>query len=369
MFHRVYALICKELLMVFKDPKALGALVAPPVIQLLIFAWAMTLDVTHAEIGVWNRDLGARGFQLVQQLKDSTVFHGFTRLDSPEQVQSYLDNEQGLMVISIAEDFSRKLDAKKPSNVQLLLDGRHSNTTQILVGYFQTILDSFNSFLNKQLGYSSQPTILVPIHWFNPNLLYIWYTLPSLVATLTMLVGLSITSLSIARERELGTFDQLLVMPLKPIEILLGKSLPAIFIALLEGSMMACIAIFIFRIPFKGSFLLLLGSLLAFVSSIIGVGLFLSSIVKTQQQAVLSSSLFMTPSILLSGFATPIENMPEAFQYVTYLNPLRYMLVISKGIFLKNLPPALVWQDVWPMLLIACATLTLAGWSFRRRLE
>lgn len=369
MFHRIYALICKELLMVFKDPKVLVVLIVPPMIQLLIFAWAMTLDVTYAQVGVWNRDNGARSIQLINLLKDSSLFHGFVRLDSQEEVERYLDNEKGLMVISFGEDFSRKIDAQKRVSFQLLLDGRHSNTAQILAGYVSSILDSYNEWLSKAILHPSQPTVVLGIHWFNPNLIYLWYTLPSLVATITMLLGLSITSLSIARERELGTFDQLLVMPLRPFEILVGKSLPAILIALTEGTIMACIAIFVFKIPFQGSFPLLLASLLVFVSCIVGVGLFLSSIVKTQQQAILSSSFFMTPSILLSGFATPIENMPYAFQLVTLFNPLRYMLILTKGIFLKNLPPHLVWHNIWPMILIAFATLTLAGWSFRRRLE
>lgn len=283
--------------------------------------------------------------------------------------KSLLDNEKGMLVLSIGDDFSRKINARKHAILQLLLDGRHSNTAQILSGYIATILETYNHQLDQTLQNPSQPTVLTSIHWFNPNLIYLWYTLPSLVATITTLLGLSITALSIARERELGTFDQLLVMPLRPFEILVGKSLPAIFIALFEGNMMACIAIFLFHIPFTGSYPMLVGSLFVFVSCIVGVGLFLSSIVKTQQQAILSSSLFMTPSILLSGFATPIENMPYAFQLVTLLNPLRYMLIISKGLFLKNLPPHLVWQNVWPMILIALSTLTLAGWSFRRRLE
>lgn len=369
MLHRIYALICKELLMVFKDPKVLVVLVVPPIIQLLIFAWAMTLDVTYANVGVWNRDLGTRSTQLINLVKDSSIFHGFVSLESPEQVESFLDNEKGVMVISIGEDFSRRVNAQKRAPVQLLLDGRRSNTAQIVTGYVTEIVDAYNQVINKELQRISQPTVFTAIHWFNPNLIYLWYTLPSLVATITMLLGLSITSLSIARERELGTFDQLLVMPLSPFEILVGKSVPAIMIALTEGSMMACVAIFVFHIPFMGSFVLLFFSLLVFVSSIVGVGLFLSSVVKTQQQAILSSSLFMTPSILLSGFATPIENMPYAFQLVTYLNPLRYMLILSKGIFLKNLPPHLVWHNIWPMMLIATVTLTLASWNFRRHME
>ncbi|MCE2982308.1 MAG: ABC transporter permease [Parachlamydia sp.] len=174
---------------------------------------------------------------------------------------------------------------------------------------------------------------------------------------------------TVARERELGTFDQLLVSPLQPREILVGKALPAIIIGMLEGTLILVAAIFLFRIPFMGTLWTLYPSLFVFVSSIVGVGLFISSLSKTQQQAILGTSIFMSPSVLLSGFATPIENMPGWLQTVTYINPLRYFLVIVKGVFLKAMPADVVWQQTWPMAIIACCTLAAAGWFFRHKLE
>jgi ABC-2 type transport system permease protein len=184
-----------------------------------------------------------------------------------------------------------------------------------------------------------------------------------------MLTSLSVTALSVARERELGTFDQLLVSPMVPIEILIGKVMPAIFIGMAEGSFIILAAIFIFQIPFTGSFLLLYFSMFIFISSIVGVGLFISALCYTQQQAILGSFLFITPAVALSGFATPIENMPVWLQYATQIIPLRYFLIIVKGSFLKGIPAHVVFTNVWQMTLIAILTLSAATWLFRKRLQ
>jgi ABC-2 type transport system permease protein len=184
-----------------------------------------------------------------------------------------------------------------------------------------------------------------------------------------MLVSLIITALSIARERELGTFDQLLVSPLLPIEILLGKSIPAVIIGMIEGTIIIAAAVFIFGVPFTGSLGYLYLGMFVFICSVVGVGLFISSLSSTQQQAILGGFIFMAPAVLLSGFATPVENMPSWLQYITYANPLRYYLVIAKGVFLKAMPLSIVLNNVWPMIIIAFFTLSLSTWFFRHRLQ
>jgi len=184
-----------------------------------------------------------------------------------------------------------------------------------------------------------------------------------------MIVGLLITSLSVARERELGTFDQLLVSPLQPFEILLGKTIPAIILGFFEGTVVILASIFVFQIPFTGSFATLYLSMFIFICSIVGYGLFISSLCSTQQQAILGTFVFMTPAVLLSGFATPIENMPEWLQMATYLNPFKYFLIICKGIFLKEMPFHMVMDYTWPMLILAILNLSGATWFFRKRLD
>jgi ABC-2 type transport system permease protein len=363
--HRVVALIWKELLAVLLDPRSRMSILLPPLIQLFIFAYAATLDVKNVRIGILNRDPGEQAFELVQAFHGSPIFSEITYLQNAEEIDSFMDAQKGLMVVSIDERFSRSLAAKKPAEVQLILDGRRSNSTQILYGYAAQIIQRYN----EGIAQKRQNTELVARNWFNPNTLFLWYNIPCLVGTLSMLACLVVTTQSVARERELGTFDQLLVSPLSPREILIGKTVPGILIGMAEGLLMWGIGILCFGVPFMGSFLLFLISLFIYVAAISGVGLFISSISATQQQAMLGAFTFMLPAVLLSGFATPIENMPEWLQPVTYLGPLRYMLVILKGIFLKDMPLRIVLNNLWPMAVIGVCTLSGAGLFFRRRLR
>lgn len=345
------------------------AILVPPVIQLIIFTFAATLDVKNVSIGILNRDKGEKGFELIQRFRGSPTFSHIHHLQSMEEVAPFLDNQRGDLVLSLDEQFSRLLDAGKPAFVQLILDGRKSNTSQIVAGYAQVILDQFNRDFTAQAGIKQQNVELILRNWFNPNLLYYWYNIPCLVSILSMLTALIVTSLSVARERELGTFDQLLVSPLQPIEILMGKMIPGVIVGVAEAFIILAVGVLVFSVPFTGSLSLLVLSLIVFVISIVGVGLFISSLCATQQQAILGTFIFMTPAVLLSGYATPIENMPSWLQPATFLIPLRYMLVISKGIFLKAMPAAIILQTIWPMGIISLFTLSAASFLFRRRLQ
>ncbi len=369
MFKRIASLILKELLTVGRDPKTRLALLAPPLIQLLIFTFAATLDVKNVPIGILNRDPGEKAFELVQRFHGSPTFSQIIYLKSVDEIAPFIDHQKGVMVVSIDEQFSRNLDSGKEAKLQMILDGRKSNTAQIVMGYTSSIIRQFNVELEQPTMIRQEESAIVPRNWFNPNLIYYWYNIPSLVATLSMITCLVVSSISVARERELGTFDQLLVSPLSPLEILIGKIVPGIIVGVLEGLLMFCVGVFIFKVPFTGSFFLFLVSLLIFISSISGIGLFVSSLSATQQQAMLGTFVFMVPTFLLSGYATPIENMPSWLQPVTYLMPLRYMLVISKGIFLKAMPAKIVFENLWPLIPISIVTLSVASFGFRRRLE
>jgi ABC-2 type transport system permease protein len=369
MIQSILALIHKELLAVWRDKKSRSVLIFPPLFQLLIFSLAGTLDVKNVSIGILNLDNGAESFELLQRFRGSPTFTHIIYLQSVEDITRVIDNQQAVLVIHIDEQFSRNLRAQKSADVQLILDGRKSNTSQIVQGYANTIINQFNHDFAARANIPQQRTEIFPRNWFNPNLLYYWFNVPNLSGVLTMLIGLTVTALSVARERELGTFDQLLVSPLQPIEILIGKTIPALIIGLIEGTVIISAAIFVFQIPFIGSVALLYASMFVFILSIIGVGLFISSLSMTQQQAILGSFVFMTPAVTLSGYATPIENMPYWLQQVTLINPLRYYLVIAKGLFLKDMPAYIVFENVWPMAVIACFTLMGASWFFRKRLQ
>ncbi len=320
-------------------------------IQLLIFTFAATLDVKNVPIGILNRDNGKESFELVERFKGSPMFTRVIHLQAVEQIKPFIDQQKGVMVLSLDEQFSRNLNSNKPAVAQLILDGRKSNTAQIVVGYANSIINQYNVEIAAQTHFYQQNAELIQRNWFNPNLLYYWYNIPSLVAVLAMLTCLIVTSISVARERELGNFDQLLVSPLVPFEILVGKIIPGIIVGVFEGLLLLVVGVFIFQVPFVGSFPIFLLSLILFISSIAGVGLFISSIAATQQQAMLGTFVIMVPSVILSGFATPIENMPTWLQPVTSIIPLKYMLFISKGIFLKNMN--------------ACWCCVLSGPSFR----
>lgn len=369
MLGRIWTLIYKEILAVWRDKKSRFVLIVPPILQLMIFSLAATLDVKNVPIAILNRDNGAESYELLQRFHGAPTFTKILYLHSIEEIAQTIDNQKAVMVIHIDEQFSRNLRAGNAADIQFILDGRKSNTSQIVQGYASGIVDQYNRDFAKRVNFKQQNTEIFPRYWYNPNLLYYWFNVPNLSGILTMLIALTVTGLSVARERELGTFDQLLVSPLRPIEILIGKTVPGIIIGLLEGSIIVCAAIWIFRIPFTGSLLLLYLSMFVFVLAIIGVGLFISSLSKTQQQAILGAFVFMTPAVTLSGYATPIENMPEWLQQATLINPLRYYLVIAKGLFLKDMPAAIVFENIWPMALIALFNLIGATWFFRRRLE
>ncbi len=369
MFGRILALLIKEFLAVWRDKKSRFTLIMPPITQLFIFAWAATLDVKNVPIGILNLDQGQASYELVQRFQGSPVFSSITHLHSVNEIAPFIDTQKGLMVIHIDELFSKNLEAQKPIDVQIILDGRKSNTTQILLGYAANIVSQYNQDFSALSQISPRASTLIPRNWFNPNLLYYWYNVPCLCGILSMITSLMVTSLSVARERELGTFDQLLVSPMLPIEILIGKAIPAILIGVAEGSLVIFVAVFIFQIPFTGSLFWLYVSLLIFVCSIVGVGLFISSLCATQQQAILGALVFISPSVSISGFATPVENMPVWLQYITFANPLRHFLVVAKGTFLKSMPFEVVLSNTWQMGIVALCTLSVATWLFRKRLE
>ena len=365
--HRITALIVKEFLTLLRDPKVRMVLIAPPLLQLFLFSFAATLEVKNVSLAVYNQDAGAHGQRLVERLAGSPTFTSLVFVDRVEAFAQVLDEQQAIAIVHIPHNFSRLIAEGRQAGLQVLLDGRRSNAAQIVNGYLSQLVRLYS--LEIQDADAPPVSMLVARNWFNENLLYIWFTVPSLVGVLAMLITLMVTALSVAREKELGTFDQLLVSPLMPHEILIGKTIPAVAIGLAEGLLIVLVSQVVFRIPFVGSFPLLVLTLLVFVLSVVGVGLFISSLAKTQQQAILGAFTFMVPSITLSGFAAPIENMPHWLQKATLINPLRHCLVSLRGLFLKDLPLAEVWANTWPLLLIGVVGLLLANWFFAKRLE
>jgi ABC-2 type transport system permease protein len=306
MLQRIHALILKEFLAILRDPRARHILVVPPLIELLVFSFAATQEVKNVPIAVLNEDYGTAARDLIARFEGSRYFAEIHYLHGEPEIAPAVDSRSVLMVLHLGPDFSRRLEAGMPAEVQLVLDGRRSNAAQIVAGYAQAIFDAFDRELAATRRAPPPPSLVAARVWFNPNLETTWNTVPSLVAILTTLMGLVVTALSVARERELGTFEQLLVSPLEPIEIIIGKTVPALIIGLAAGTLMIAAGVLVFRIPFQGSFALLYLAMTVYLAAVIGVGLFISSLATTQQQGILGAFVFMVPAILLSGFATPI---------------------------------------------------------------
>lgn len=363
MLHRIKALVTKELQSLLRDPQSRRLLIVPLLLQLILFPFAATLEVRNNTLAIFNEDNGAPSIELVQRFSQAEAFPELLFLYSDDEVRRTIDGQRALLVLRFPPSFSRDLAAGRPATVQAILDGRRSNSSQIAFNYARTIVQGY---VAERSG--GQESELVVRNWFNPNLDYKWFIVPSLIALITTLGSMIVTALSVAREREQGTFDQLLVSPLTPGMIMVGKAIPAALVALFQGTVILLAAVFAYRIPFQGSLLLFYGSTLIYILSLVGCGLLISSLCNTQQQAFLGAFGFLVPAILLSGFAAPIENMPVWMQRITWADPLSHFLIIVKGVFLKGMGAADVWANTWPMLVISVVTLGAAVIIFNRRI-
>ncbi len=359
-------MVRKEFLAVLRDRRSRITLILPPILQLMLFGYASTLEVKHVTLGVYDRDHGAWSQEVVDRLAGSPNVRRLVRLDSPEAVARAIDDREVIAVVGFAQDFSANIMAGRPAAVQAIFDGRRSNASQIVGGYLNSIVASVGAEVQAAPRQATGASVVT--NWFNPNLDYIWFTMPGLVVTIAALSVLSITAQSVARERELGTFDQLMVSPLRIHEILAGKIAPALSLGLFNASVYMVLIPFVFGIPFTGSLLLLYLSLCCYLVALIGAGLLVSILSQTQQQAFLGMFLTVVPLILLSGFAAPVDNMPAWLQVVAQADPLKHFLIVSEGVFLKNMPAREVFGNTWPLVLIAAVTLTGSGLFFRSRM-
>ncbi len=369
MLQRIIALIKKEFLAIFKDKKSRMTVIVPPLVQLMVFGYAATFDLNDVPYAVYNEDGGGLSRDLLAGFAGSPHFTRVAEVRSDDEIAPLVDNRQALLVLHLDRHFSKDVLAGKTAQVQVILDGRNSNTAMIAMNYVRAVLTDFNRRLIKRGGAPPPAAELKIRSWYNPNLESRWFIVPGIMGVLTLLVTMLVTALSVAREREQGTFDQLLVAPYRPVEILVGKTAPGLTIGLCEGTACLILALAWFGVPFRGSLLLLYGGLFLFLLSAVGVGLMISSLAVTQQQGLLGAFMFMVPAVILSGFTTPIQNMPAAVQKLTLLNPLRYFMTVLRGAFLEDAPLSIFLNQYYPMAIIGVVTLTTATWLFRRRLQ
>jgi ABC-2 type transport system permease protein len=364
---RLRAQFTKEVLSILRDPRSRMVVFVPPLLQLLVFAFAATLEVRNVDVAVHNQDAGRWSRELIQRLDSAEFITKVRRVDDSRALRGLIDRGEVIAALDIPADFSRNIAAGDSGRVQVLVDGRRSNSGQITVGYLSAIAADVGAEAVPEAAGAAAPVVVR--NWFNPNLVYRWFIVPGLTGILALFSALLITALSIARERELGTFDQLLVSPTSTPEIIVSKSLPALAIGTMLGLLMIASGVWLFRIPFSGSFWLLLASMALFILSVVGIGLMISAVSATQQQAILGAFAIGVPAVLMSGFATPVENMPTALQWLAQAIPLTHFLVIVEGSFLKAMPTGDIVASLWPLIVIALATLTMATVFVRGRLQ
>ena len=365
---RLLALIRKEFLALLRDKASRFVLVGPPLIQLLVFSYAATFDLANIPFVVINEDPGLAGRQVVARFAGAPAFHQIAALPSTAGMAEMIDRRDALLAIHVDRTFTRSLLAGRPAPLQIVIDGRNSNTAAIALSYASEIVLRFDAEWAAAHGGAVAPATLDVRAWYNPNLLSRWFVVPGIVGLLTFVVTILVSGLSVVREREAGTFDQLLVTPYRPWEILLAKAAPGLLIGSAEAALICAVAVTWFGVPLLGSLAALAIGLELFLISATGIGLMISSLAATQQQGLLGVFLFLVPAIILSGFATPIANMPRAVQYFTYLNPMRYFMVILRGTFLEGDRIADLLQQDWPLALLGIASMTAAAWLARRRM-
>ncbi len=364
----IVALILKEFLAVLRDKRSRFVLIAPPVVQLLVFSFAATYDLNHVPVAIYDEDGGGAARELIASIDGSPTFEVVARIGHDGEIAPLIDNRKVLLVLHIGQGFTAALQRGDGAALQAILDGRNSNTAMVAMNYLRTVLFDFNGRWLQGQGASGPQVTLHTRAWYNENLQSRWFIVPGIMGLLILVVALLVTALSVAREREAGTFDQLLVTPLRPVEILIGKAVPGIVIGVLEATAILVLMVLLFDIPLRGDLGALYLGIFLFLLSAVGVGLMISAIAVTQQQAILGAFLFLVPAVILSGFSTPIANMPEVVQWLTYFDPLRYFLVVVRGVMLEGDGYALLVHQFWPMAVIGVVSLALAGWLFRKRM-
>jgi ABC-2 type transport system permease protein len=383
MWERIREIVRKEFRQVLRDPRLRVVLFVPPLVQLIIFGYAVNMDVELARLAWVDKDHSPASRELLARFVGSGRFEVVEAPASDSEVQDALDHGRVQGVVQVLPGFARDLERGRTARVQILVDGTNSNTASLVGSYAGQVVSNYAAAVSGaqqnarllaretvQPANFALPQVDVRTRvWFNPDLKSRNYFVPGVIANIIMLVTLMLTALGIVREKEIGTMEQLMVTPIRPVELMIGKTLPFAVVGIVDVVLITTAALVLFRIPFRGSAALLFGSALLFLLTTLGAGLFVSTISHTQQQAMMGTFFFAIPAFMLSGFAFPIHNMPPAVQYITYLNPLRYFLEIVRGIFLRGVGAEVLWPQMAALGAYGVAVLGLSAARFRKRLD
>jgi len=374
---RLRQILLKEFIHLFRDKQARFSLIVPPLLQMLIFGYAATYEVNRVSTAVLDFDHSQESRELLDRINASSRFRVREVLQNESQIPSLLDRRRVVLVLQIQPGFAELLRKGQTAPIQAVLDGTDSNTALIAVGYINQIAARFAQDYQLQLADRMRPTLatfapnieLQERPWYNANLESRWFFVPGVIGTLVLVSVLQLTSFAVVREREIGTLEQLMVTPISPTELIVGKTLPFLIVGLANVVFVGILGSYWFEVPFRGDiFVLLLGTTL-FLSSALGVGLLISTVSQTQQQAFAISFFYITPAIMLSGFGYPISSMPTALQYFTNLDPLRFFLVVLRGTFIKGVGLSVLWPQMIAMGILGAATLTIATLRFHKTLD
>jgi ABC-2 type transport system permease protein len=358
----------KELLVILKDPSSRAILIVPALVQSLLFGYAATYDLTRVDYALLDQSHGSASAALIARLDGTGVFRRAATLVSAVQIAPIVNAQDALVVIQIGPEFEQQLNAGTEAPIQVIIDGRNSNTAGSAAGFVSAVVAAFNDEWRQQHGGPRTPVRIESRAWFNPNLETRWNLMPGMIAALSMLQTLLLTALSVAREREQGTFDQLLVTPLSPAEIMVGKAVPPVLIGLLQSTLVLLVTLLWFKVPMGGSLVTLYTGLAFFTIASVGIGLSISAVSANMQQAMLYTFVLIMPLMLLSGLTTPVSNMPVVLQVATLANPLRFAIDLVQRVYLEGVGLLAVWHNLIPLFIIAAVMLPLAAWLFRHRL-
>lgn len=374
MFERSLAILIKEFKQIFRDPRMKTVIFITPLVQIIIFGYAANKDINYVPTAIYDKDNTVESRELLRQFTFSKYFVPEHYIFSDKEQNLMLDKGLVSVVIHIDRGFGRNLNANKDASVQLAFDGSDSNTAMIIMGYANTVMSNYASDLLKKEAGARGLSLAVPSvdlrdrAWFNGNLITRNYYLPGVISTIVTVMSLLLTAMAIVKEKEIGTMEQLIVSPLRPFDLIIGKLLPFAVIALVQVTLITILGVLWFNIPLRGNILLLLFCTCIYLFTTLGIGLFISTISSTQQEANMSVFLFYLPSVLLSGFAYPIANMPQSIQWITLFNPLRYFMVVIRSIFLKGIGLEYLWAQLVPLLIIGLVVISISALKFRKSL-
>lgn len=374
-WQRIRHLIRKEFIQLRRDPRMLRLVIVAPIIQLIIFGYSVTTDIKHIPTAVIDADRSRESRELVARFSNTGYFEVIAVLERPQDLVPLMDSGRVQAGVHIPRGFAKSLARGESAPLQVIVDGTDSTTAGMVLGYASGVLRRYSEeVVGERLQRLRANLVSLPVIeertrvWFNPELKSVNYMVPGVLCTILLIVTMVLTSMAIVREREIGTLEQIIVTPVRATELIAGKTIPFILIGFVDMVLILLVATLWFRVPLKGSLLLLFALAVVFLLTTLGLGLFISTVSHTQQQAMMTAFFIMLPSILLSGFMFPIENMPRVIQWVTYLIPLRYFLNIVRGIFLKGVGIEILWSDVLALLVIGLALFTFASVRFTKRM-